>query len=36
MDRLLVLSIAMLCLTVLVAIVSGDTMGAPAFRSLMV
>jgi hypothetical protein len=36
MDRILVLGIAALCLTVLMAIVSGDTMGVPTFRGLMV
>jgi hypothetical protein len=36
MDRFLTLGIAMLCLTVLVAVISGDTVGTSAFRSLMV
>jgi hypothetical protein len=36
MDRFLALSIAALCMTVLLAIVSGDTVAMPSFRSLMV
>jgi hypothetical protein len=36
MDRFLALGIAVLCLTVLMAVVSGDTVGVPALRSMMV
>ncbi len=36
MDRFLTLGIAVLYLTALMAIVSGDTVGVPAFRSMMV